>query len=125
MSLLFRFSYRRNRTLTLENGLIASLSASCTSESRTLSKRAPGQLHASSNFCTTAVNVNSKVVIYGFPLSQPTRSVLMLCEEENIPYEVIIVDALKGENRKPAFKRMHPAGLVPVINDNGTDLGCH
>jgi glutathione S-transferase len=48
--------------------------------------------------------------LYGFPLSQPTRSVLMLCKEGGIQYEFYIVNALKGETRKPEFKAINPAG---------------
>jgi glutathione S-transferase len=56
------------------------------------------------------------LTIYGFPLSQPTRSVLMLCKENNIPFSFKLVDALKGENRKPEFRKFHPAGLLPAIS---------
>ena len=57
------------------------------------------------------------LTIYGFPLSQPTRSVLLLCKENSIPYTFKLVDALKGENLKPEFRKIHPAGLVPAIED--------
>ncbi len=65
---------------------------------------------------------SSQMVIYGFPLSQPTRSVLMLCQEAKIDYNFILVDALKGDTRKPDFRKINPAGLVPVINDNGENF---
>lgn len=58
----------------------------------------------------------SKLTIFGFPLSQPTRSVLMLCKDSSIPYTFRLVDALKGENRKPEFRKIHPAGLLPAIS---------
>lgn len=61
------------------------------------------------------------LTIYGFPLSQPTRSVLMLCKENSIPFTFKLVDALKGENRKPEFRKFHPAGLLPAISV-GNDL---
>lgn len=57
------------------------------------------------------------VKIYGFPLSQPTRSVVLLCKEANIPFESIEVNALKGETRKPEFLKINPAGQVPVIEE--------
>lgn len=38
------------------------------------------------------------------------------------PFEFVTVDAIKGENRKPAFLAEFPTGLVPVINDGGFKL---
>ena len=46
--------------------------------------------------------------LYGFPLSQPTRAVLLLLKSASIPYEFITVDALKAENRKPDFLKINP-----------------
>lgn len=57
--------------------------------------------------------------LYGFPLSQPTRSILFLCDENTIPYNLIYVDARKLETRKPDFLQLFPVGLVPAINDDG------
>jgi hypothetical protein len=59
---------------------------------------------------------NSGLIIYGFPLSQPTRSVLLLCHANDIPYDFKIVDAIKGENRKSDFLKIHPAGNLLEIN---------
>lgn len=62
--------------------------------------------------------------IYGFPLSQPTRSVLMLCKESGIAYSWHLIDAIKGENRRnPEFKAAFPGNaLVPAIDDDGFKL---
>ena len=57
--------------------------------------------------------------IYGFPLSQPYRSVIMLCKAASVPFQPVLIDALKGETRKPEFRKISPTGLVPVIDDNG------
>ena len=57
--------------------------------------------------------------VYGFPLSQPYRSVIMLCKAAKLPHQPILVDALKGETRTPVFKKISPVGLVPVIDDDG------
>ena len=65
---------------------------------------------------------NSKLKVYGFALSQPTRSVLMLLKEGNIDFDFIIVNALKGENRRPEFKKISPTGLVPTITDTDNDF---
>ena len=62
--------------------------------------------------------------LYGFPLSQPTRSVLMLLKETATPYSFVLIDALKGDNRKnPEFKAAFPGNaLVPTIDDDGFKL---
>ena len=63
-------------------------------------------------------NTSSKPTLFGFPLSQPTRSVLLLLKENKIEYDFVLVDALKGENRKQDFLKINPAGLVPCIRHN-------
>lgn len=71
-----------------------------------------------------AISSKSTLIkLYGFPFSQPCRSVLMLCMENGIDHQIIQVDARKGETRKPEFKKIHPAGMVPAIDDNGFLLG--
>lgn len=59
----------------------------------------------------------SKLKLYGFLMSQPTRSCLMLLKESALQYEFVTVDALKGENRKPDFIKINPQGLVPFLQD--------
>eukprot|EP01031_Cornospumella_fuschlensis_P035396 gene35396-42904_t len=56
-------------------------------------------------------SAKSGLTIYGFPQSQPTRSVLMLCKENNIAYSVVHVDAIKGDTKKPEFRQKNPLGL--------------
>jgi glutathione S-transferase len=62
--------------------------------------------------------------LYGFPLSQPTRAVLMLLKESSTPYQFVLIDALKGENRRnPEFKSSFPGNaVVPAIDDGGFKL---
>lgn len=60
-----------------------------------------------------------KLKVYGFPLSQPVRSVLHLCHEANIEFDFILVDALKGETRQPSYVEAYPAALVPMIQEEG------
>jgi len=62
--------------------------------------------------------------LYGFPLSQPTRSVLMLLKESGTPYSFHLIDALKGDNRKnPEFKADFPGNaVVPAIDDDGLKI---
>ncbi len=70
------------------------------------------------------LNEYGQLTIFGFPQSQPTRSVLMLCKENNIPYTFNLVNSLKGDHKKPSYLSINPAGLVPFITDsNGFSLG--
>jgi len=58
--------------------------------------------------------------LYYFPLSQPSRSVLLLIKEAKIDCEVITVDLMKGEHKKPEYLAVNPLGLVPsIVDDDG------
>jgi hypothetical protein len=48
---------------------------------------------------TSTVDVIPPLKLYGFDASQPTRSVLMLCAEAQIPYEYVVIDILNGEHK--------------------------
>jgi glutathione S-transferase len=68
-------------------------------------------------------SIYSSLSLHGFHFSQPTRSVKLLLTQNKIPYDFKVVDALKGENRRTDFLKLHPAGLVPVIVDGDFVLG--
>jgi glutathione S-transferase len=38
----------------------------------------------------------------------------------NVPYEKVVLDGEKKENKQPAFLKLNPRGEVPVIEDDGT-----
>lgn len=38
----------------------------------------------------------------------------------NVPYEKVVIDTEKKENKQPAFLKLNPRGEVPVIEDDGT-----
>ena len=56
--------------------------------------------------------------LYGFKFSQPTRSVMLLLEKNKIPYSFEVCDVFKGDNRKPAYLKIAPTGLVPAIQED-------
>jgi len=59
-----------------------------------------------------------EIQVYGFPFSQPTRSILLLLSESGIPHKLNFVDVLgKGEHKQPPYLKINPAGLVPCIVD--------
>jgi len=75
-------------------------------------------IHMARHSIVTASNTSAKLRVFGFKMSQPTRSVLMLLQAGGLDYEFVEVNALKGDNRKPDFKSKFPSGLVPVITDS-------
>ena len=48
--------------------------------------------------------------------------VILAAEEFGLPYEVILVDIMKGENRSDAHKARHPFGKVPAMEHKGQFL---
>ncbi|MFP2769574.1 glutathione S-transferase family protein [Oceanisphaera sp. KMM 10153] len=52
------------------------------------------------------------------PTPNPLKIALYL-EETGLPYELVPVDTLKGEQHLPAFRSINPNGKVPAIDDNG------
>ena len=57
--------------------------------------------------------------IYGADLSFPANKVRMAANALGLEYEYIRVSIKGGENRTEEYLKMHPAGKVPVINDEG------
>lgn len=62
--------------------------------------------------------------LYGSVHSQPSRACVLLCKENGIVHEFVPVDVFAGDARKPAFRAINPAGLIPVWSEpsmNNTD----
>ncbi len=57
--------------------------------------------------------------IYGADLSGPSCKVRFVANALGLAYEYMKVDLVKGANRSEAHLRLHPAGKVPVIDDDG------
>jgi glutathione S-transferase len=62
------------------------------------------------------------VVVYGAPLSQPTRAVLWLAAWLGIACELRVVDSTKGEHRAATFLRLNPNAKFPVLEDGALVL---
>lgn len=56
------------------------------------------------------------IQFYYHPTPNPLKVALML-EETGLPYQVMPVDASKGEQHFPAFRAINPNGKVPAIVD--------
>lgn len=55
--------------------------------------------------------------IFGHPMSTCTRKVIMTLAETNTPYELVLVDLMKGEHKQPPHLARQPFGQVPAIED--------
>jgi len=61
--------------------------------------------------------------VHGHIVSQPTRAVLSFLKANNIQYELIPVNPLRGEHLTPQFKTLNPLCLIPTIEDGEFRLG--
>ena len=57
--------------------------------------------------------------IYGSDLSGPANKVRFTANALGLKYEYQFVNLRAGEHQKPEFLKLHPAGKVPVIDDDG------
>jgi len=55
--------------------------------------------------------------IHFHPVSTASRPVILFCAQNDIPYEGVVVDLMKGEHKSAAFLKLNPNGLVPVLED--------
>jgi glutathione S-transferase len=59
------------------------------------------------------------LIIYGSDFSAPANKVRFVANALGLDYEYKVVRIRDGENKTEEFKKMHPAGKIPVINDHG------
>lgn len=64
----------------------------------------------------------SNLKLYYFPVSQPSRSVLLLLKEAGLEYEGTVINLMKGEQKQAEFLAINSMGLVPTIVDDGFTL---
>ncbi len=56
------------------------------------------------------------IKLFHHPWSRAANVVWML-EELGIPYELVFVDIMKGEQKKPEMLAMNPMGKLPILVD--------
>jgi len=56
-----------------------------------------------------------QVTLYGFPVSQPTRSCKMLLHAGGVAFEDKFISIFTGEQKKPEYLAINPKGFVPAI----------
>lgn len=59
------------------------------------------------------------MILYGSPLSQPTRMVMWTLSVLKVKYEFKRVDAGKGEQASPEFLKLNPNAVFPVLVEGG------
>ncbi len=57
--------------------------------------------------------------IYAFPLSLPSNKVRYVANYMGLDYEYVPVNLMAGEHMKDEHLKLHPAGKVPVMDDDG------
>jgi|SRR5580692_1341345 glutathione S-transferase len=55
--------------------------------------------------------------LHGFPMSPNTRRALFALEEHGLPYEMVQVNLMQGEQKAPAYLALNPTGRVPTLVD--------
>jgi glutathione S-transferase len=57
--------------------------------------------------------------LYYHPLSSNSRRVALTAIHLNVDIELVVVDLLKGEHKRPEYLRRNPNGRVPLLDDDG------
>ncbi|KAJ7250087.1 glutathione S-transferase [Mycena haematopus] len=57
--------------------------------------------------------------LHGWKLATCTRRVATVLHELKVPFELIDVDLMKGEQKTPEYMKFQPFGLIPYIDDDG------
>ena len=64
----------------------------------------------------------SPIKLYHFPLSGHGHRVKLFLSLLGLPFEIIPVDLMKGEQKTQEFQKMNPFGQIPVIQDGDMTL---
>ena len=57
--------------------------------------------------------------VYGVPRSPPVNCVRFTANYLELDYEFVLVNMMEGEHRSEWYMKLHPAGKVPSIDDDG------
>lgn len=59
------------------------------------------------------------ITLHGFDVSTPNNKVRYVANYLGIEYKYNVINAFEGEHQTEAHRKLHPAGKVPVIEDEG------
>ncbi|KAH8093123.1 glutathione S-transferase [Cristinia sonorae] len=62
------------------------------------------------------------IQIYGIPLSVAVRRALVVFKELEVPYDLVTVDIIKGEQKSDKALKNQPFGKIPYLHDSDNDL---
>jgi glutathione S-transferase len=62
------------------------------------------------------------IKLYDFPMSPRARKVRIVLAEKGLQHQKVMIDLLKGEQKKPEYLAINPYGKVPALQDNGTTV---
>jgi len=63
------------------------------------------------------------IKIHGHAVAPLVRLVAGVCQEKEVPYELVNVEVYKGEHKTPAFREFQPFGQVPYIVSDNINIG--
>ena len=66
--------------------------------------------------------MSDKLTVYGFDGSTYVRTVRMLLAEKNAEYDLVPVDIMVGENKRPEHLARHPFAKIPVVEHGAKRL---
>lgn len=74
-------------------------------------------------FCKKIIKIEKMVLkIYIDFISQPSRAILSFLLLNQIPFELIEIQLMKGEHLTPEFEKINPVKKVPAIIDDDFEL---
>ena len=60
--------------------------------------------------------------LYMHPVSTTSRPVMQFIADNNIKCDMEVVDILKGQHYEPAYSKLNPNHLIPMLDDDGFRL---
>jgi glutathione S-transferase len=61
------------------------------------------------------------IKLYGHAGALCTKRVIVTLAELNLPYELVKIDILQGEQKQPDYLAKHPFGKIPYLEDGEGD----
>lgn len=63
--------------------------------------------------------LTAKMVLKVYGSAMATSRVLVTLLEKELPYEFVLIDIAKGDQKSEEYKKLQPFGKVPALDDDG------